>query len=464
MVCSAGGCEPGCFIGNTFYSGGSANPTNVCQSCQPSVGVAAWGNVADGTACGSGKACTAGVCASVTTGCTISGTQYASGAANPANACDTCQPSVSTSAWTPLAEGAGCGAGMVCHASACAAGCYIGGTFEPVGTINPANDCEACTASNATGWSSAPDYTNCGGGYCKAGTCSHPASLPAPRDSHATVTGPDGRVYVIGGYGSSGSSSVVAYDTSANAWSAVASLTTGRAALAGASGSDGRVYAIGGLDSTNVASAVVEAFTPSANTWAAVPNLPTARYGLAAATGKNGRIYAFGGNTSATAGSYVPNTDAFDPTANSWATVTSMPTARASVSAATDPATGNIYVFGGEAAGYLTTVEVYTPSSDTWSAAASMPTARAGAAIAVGPDGKMYAIGGYNGSWLDTVEVFTPSANSWATASAMPTARGSLGAAVGPNGLAYAIGGFSAATGPLANNEAYSTSTTLWYW
>src|SRR6266446_2549563 len=30
-------CQPGCRIGGQFYASGASNPTNACQSCQPSV-------------------------------------------------------------------------------------------------------------------------------------------------------------------------------------------------------------------------------------------------------------------------------------------------------------------------------------------------------------------------------------------------------------------------------------------
>ena len=68
LVCQAAGpsknnatmqCLPGCRIGGAFQTPGQRNTgSNNCQSCQPSVSTTAWTNVAAGTSCRS----SAGVC------------------------------------------------------------------------------------------------------------------------------------------------------------------------------------------------------------------------------------------------------------------------------------------------------------------------------------------------------------------------------------------------------------------
>ncbi len=59
--------------------------------------------------------------------CTIDGVPLRSGDADPTDACRVCDPAVSSSAWTPLADGAACGAGGVCAGGAC----VTGGCAEP---------------------------------------------------------------------------------------------------------------------------------------------------------------------------------------------------------------------------------------------------------------------------------------------------------------------------------------------
>ena len=66
----------GCTIDSTLYASGASNPTNACQSCQPAVSLSAWEPVADGMACDDGNACTptdtclGGICVGSGSACT----------------------------------------------------------------------------------------------------------------------------------------------------------------------------------------------------------------------------------------------------------------------------------------------------------------------------------------------------------------------------------------------------------
>ncbi|GEM_PF-3983139 len=86
-------------------------------------------------------------------------------------------------------------------------------------------------------------------------------ALPSPRFSSAAVTGHDGRIYVMGGTDIRNSNSpqatVDAYTTSSNSWSGVAPMPTARGALAAATGPDGRIFAIGGRTSSAGSKAVI---------------------------------------------------------------------------------------------------------------------------------------------------------------------------------------------------------------
>jgi hypothetical protein len=68
LVCQGGNCRPGCRVNGTFYASGTANPANPCQSRQPSVSTTRFTNKPNGTTCDDGNACTqtdtcqAGVC------------------------------------------------------------------------------------------------------------------------------------------------------------------------------------------------------------------------------------------------------------------------------------------------------------------------------------------------------------------------------------------------------------------
>ncbi|WP_371817271.1 hypothetical protein [Myxococcus sp. CA051A] len=100
-----------------------------------------------GNACAAGQGCEGGVCV---LRCQIDGQQVASGTVNAANACEQCVPETSATAWTPRADGTQCGAGQVCSAGACGPKCFIDGSLYDEGTPNPANACEACLPTTST--------------------------------------------------------------------------------------------------------------------------------------------------------------------------------------------------------------------------------------------------------------------------------------------------------------------------
>ncbi len=302
------------------------------------------------------------------------------------------------------------------------------------------------------------------------------APLPAPRSGLAVVTGPDRRIYAMGG---DSAGTVDAYDTKTNTWTALASLPVPVTNLAAAT-SGGLIYAIGGDPaSSNAAigsltgvntgpSAIVQAYDPATNTWSlpcdtstcppgTVPPMPTARDALAAATGANGVIYAIGGENGA--GSALRTVEAYDPKANTCATLASMPAAEASLAATLGPQ-GQIYALGGgSGGGSVATVQVYDPSTDQWGFAPHMEQARDQLAAATGPHGRVYAIGGaYYGGPLNSVEAYTPvaptppgatcqlsgtqaqistSANTWT--SVAPALQPLMAVTSGPGGNIYAI-------------------------
>ena len=86
----------------------------------------------------------------------------------------------------------------------------------------------------------------------------------------------------------------------------------------------------------------------------------------------------------------------------------------------------------------------YDPTANSWSTVASMPTGRDGLA-AISHGSKIYAIGGITGSTkLSVVEAYDPAANSWSTVAPMPTARGVAAALNGDT--IYVVGGNNGAS------------------
>ena len=170
QVCSVGICRLGCWLDGAYYPAAATKPGNDCQYCNPTLSVSTWTNEEDGMSCGSGHVCNAGLCG---TGCWVNGTLYTSGAVNPANACQTCQPGISDTAWSDTAKGASCGAGQVCSFAGCQSGCWIDGSLYSSGAAKPGNPCQTCQpAVSVTAWADSASTTACPAGQvCAGGVC-----------------------------------------------------------------------------------------------------------------------------------------------------------------------------------------------------------------------------------------------------------------------------------------------------
>ena len=118
--------------------------------------------------------------------------------------------------------------------------------------------------------------------------------------------------------------------------------------------------------------------------------------------------------------------EAYDPQADSWQQVASMPRGLCRHRAATMG--GKIYVTGGSyQLESVNSVYVYDPQADAWTQLASMSVARQlHASAAVG--GKLYVFGGCGAGSvrLSTAEVYDPASDSWASVLDLTSVRNSM--------------------------------------
>jgi hypothetical protein len=150
------------------------------------------------------------------------------------------------------------------------------------------------------------------------------APLLRARQQFAGVFGPDGKLYVFGGFGHFGHvrmekgeseasyrsrseemtalgrkalNSVEAYDPATNRWEPRAPMPEGRNAMGAALGVDGKIYVIGGSVSHSkpAPTDTVQVYDPKTNTWAYGPRLLKGRFHHAVAAGRDGKIYVLGG-------------------------------------------------------------------------------------------------------------------------------------------------------------------------
>jgi len=174
-TCSGGVCGSMPTSGNSCDDKNPCTVNTICNS-----GTCMGTFVPDGTVCGTGKGCVAGVCL---TGCTIGNQVYAPGSTNPSNQCESCQLAVSATNWTPKSNGTSCNDGNLCtindtcQAGACTAGsaitcspldqCHVAGVCNPsTGTCSNPNkaDGSACNDGNAC-----TQTDTCQAGVCVGG-------------------------------------------------------------------------------------------------------------------------------------------------------------------------------------------------------------------------------------------------------------------------------------------------------
>ena len=139
---------------------------------------------------------------------------------------------------------------------------------------------------------------------------------------------------------------------------------------------DGKIYAMGGRDGAASTLDTVEVYDPQADSWQRVASMPRRLYKHAAAA-MGGKIYVTGGSN----GGSVNSVYVYDPQADAWAQLATMGIVRRyHASAAVG---GKLYVFGGfDTSGYISTAEVYDPASGSWAQGPSLTPARE-AAVAV---------------------------------------------------------------------------------
>ncbi|HWH02687.1 MAG TPA: kelch repeat-containing protein [Gemmatimonadales bacterium] len=181
----------------------------------------------------------------------------------------------------------------------------------------------------------------------------------------------------------------------------------------------GTLYAIGGLDSTEVPSAVVEAYDPIADAWTSKASLHIARYGFAVGVA-NGKVYVAGGMT---ASGPTETAESYDPSTDTWSMRASLPVPTAFPAGAV--LNGQLYVVGGQTSDTtaVATVLAYDPVTDQWIGRAPLPAplSLTGASVF---DSTLYIFGG-PGIHAATVQVYSPATDQWV--SRTPTLRANVG-------------------------------------
>jgi len=167
---------------------------------------------------------------------------------------------------------------------------------------------------------------------------------------------------------------------------------------AGAASIGSKIYVVGGATedpaTTNpIPVDYLQIFDTATRIWQTGPPLPKAMM-QCAVTSAGGKVYAFGGMPTTT--TVAKDAYVFDPVANAWGVVTSLPTATA-YAAVAPTAAGKIWVMGGFSSSAMSSqqrlVQEYNPADNTWTQQRQLVRPRGGAA-GINYGGQVYCLHG----------------------------------------------------------------------
>jgi N-acetylneuraminic acid mutarotase/regulation of enolase protein 1 (concanavalin A-like superfamily) len=232
--------------------------------------------------------------------------------------------------------------------------------------------------------------------------------IPVGGLSHAGTAVVGDTAYFAGGdigqfmYGSpeTATSEVLTYNLATNTWGSITPLPQPVAA-GGLVSINNVLYFYGGLNASDTADVsntwAFDLSNPAAG-WVAKSPMPDARNhigyvainGLAYAVGGQHLYNEYGGNDS--------EVDAYNPITNQWTTVASLPMTWSSVHTTTMAVNGKIVILGGQTNGgydgiYLNNIEEYDPVANQWSAIGTLPEANEGESDAY-INGELIVVGG----------------------------------------------------------------------
>jgi hypothetical protein len=268
-------------------------------------------------------------------------------------------------------------------------------------------------------------------------------SLPAAVEESAAAA-VDGKLYVMGGFNAAGTSLNTVYVFDGTRWSAGPRLAVGLDHPSAAT-LDGHVYIAGGHGSAGYSARL---FRLDTDRWTELASMHFARSALALIAA-DGALYAIGGNS--TRGD-VPEVEAYDPGADKWTVLSSLPLPRNHVAGLV---LGDSVCVAGGRSPNTTRVDCLDAPGLSWSRLPNLPRATSGAGAIGFADGAV-VMGGEDGvesKIIDQLAIYSPN-GGWSSREMLSPRHGIQLAMF--DGRAWACGG-----GNLAGLHPVATCTSL---
>lgn len=318
-------------------------------------------------------------------------------------------------------------------------------------------------------------------------------SMSVARVEHTMTRLADGRVLVVGGVGSDGSTlrSPELYNPANNTWSGAGGMSTYRRGHSATLLNDGRVLVAGGYGIGGFVAGpcpcpesvlkTAEIYNPASNTWSSAGTMNGIRVWHTGTLLGSGKVLVVGGANTidpfvigpSCGNKAVQTAEVYDPGSNTWsdpfvAGSTLAPPARY-LHTATRLGNGKVLVAGGRnrcaTSNELQTAYLFNEASTSkWETTGMLSGYRESHTATPLGDGRVLVAGGlglYSGSYLASAEIYNPQSGTWTTTpGSLGTARSEHTATLLGNGKVLVAGGGNGYY--LASAELFNPTTQTW--
>lgn len=297
---------------------------------------------------------------------------------------------------------------------------------------------DACCHGGYGGVSSFSELRDNDGYFTGSDTWQSFTDLPSPgRQAHGGAV-LNGLGYAIAGQSHTGErADNDEYDPTADAWTARTDLTAPTRLFISAVGASNSVYAFGGFHQAGGPNGYLDyvqndGYSPASDSWSSKADMPAPSRRAGSSAAVTEKVYSWGGldgDTTQLGGAPIRDNDEYDPSGDSWASKTDLPTpVRWGIRGGASVA-GKGYVIGG-ATGYssfpetglLDDCDEYNPAGDAWTSKTGGGLSHYFHAVAQTRDGRVHAFGGthFGTFYSSTHQSYDPSVDSWISVPGVP--------------------------------------------